>query len=117
MKGALHLEPRITDHPILTFPERKKVLFYWHDKELCGYEDEPIASALHASGVKVLHHSQKAGRPRGFFCAIGNCSSCLVVVDGVPNVRACTEKLKAGMRVTRQDGVGPAPRGGSNAVD
>jgi ferredoxin len=109
VKEALHLQPRIRDHPILDFPERRKVSFYWCSRELQGYEDEPIAAALHAAGVKVLHRSLKLGKPRGFFCAIGNCSSCLVVVDGVPNVRACTEKLKAGMRVERQDGAGPAP--------
>ncbi len=112
----MRLDSRIKDHPILTFPERKKVRFYWDDKELWGYEDEPIASALHAAGIKILHHSLK-GKPRGFFCAIGNCSSCLVVVNGVPNVRACTEKLQAEMRVSRQEGVGPAPGGGSRAQD
>lgn len=104
------MQSRISDHPILDFPERKRVSFYWHGQELSGYEGEPIAAALHAAGIKVLHKSLKLGNPRGFFCAIGNCSSCLVVVDGVANVRACTEKLKAGMRVERQDGVGPAPR-------
>ncbi len=100
-------EIRIREHPILDFTERKKVKFYWEGKELWGYEGEPIASALHASGIKVLHESMKEGRARGFFCAIGNCSSCLVVVDGVPNVRACTEKLRAGMHVEMQKGVGP----------
>jgi predicted molibdopterin-dependent oxidoreductase YjgC len=100
---------RITQHPILDFPDRRKIKFYWEGKELEGYEGEPIASALHAAGIKVLHKSLKQGRPRGFFCAIGNCSSCLVVVDGVPNVRACTEKLRAGMRVEMQEGVGPVP--------
>lgn len=114
-EGGFDMEPRITEHPILDFPDRPKVHFFWNDTELWGYEGEPIASALHAAGIRVLHHSHKAGRPRGFFCAIGNCSSCLVVVDGVPNVRACTEKLRAGMRVSRQDGVGPAPRGDVHA--
>ncbi len=103
-------EMRIKEHPILDFDGRKKVKFYWEGEEFWGYEGEPIASALHASGVKVLHESLKEGHPRGFFCAIGNCSSCLVVVDGVPNVRACTEKLRAGMHVEMQRGVGPAPR-------
>ena len=103
------MEPRIAEHPILEFPKRAKVPFYWCGRELWGYEGEPIAAALHAAGVRVLHHSLKTGRPRGFFCAIGNCSSCLVVVDGVPNVRACTEKLRAGMRVEPQAGAGPAP--------
>lgn len=100
---------RIEDHPILDFPDRKKVRFTWQGRELWGLEGEPIASALHAAGIRVLHKSHKSAKPRGFFCAIGNCSSCLVVVDGVPNVRACTEKLREGMRVERQDGAGPSP--------
>jgi predicted molibdopterin-dependent oxidoreductase YjgC len=104
------LDLRIEDHPILSFPEKKKVRFYWQGQEMVGYEGEPIASALHAAGVKVLHRSLVLQKPRGFYCAIGNCSSCLVVVDGVPNVRACTEKLREGMRVERQDGPGPAPK-------
>ncbi len=102
-------ENRITEHPILDFSKRREVKFYWEGKEVCGLEGEPIASALHAIGVKTLHKSIKKGRPRGFFCAIGNCSSCLVVVDGVPNVRACTERLREGMRVEMQEGVGPSP--------
>lgn len=111
-KGGLHLKARkarIENHPILDFPEKRNVRFTWQGDEIWGLEGEPIASALHAAGVTVLHKSHKSGRPRGFFCAIGNCSSCLVVVDGVPNVRACTEKLREGMRVERQDGTGPAP--------
>lgn len=103
------MESRIDDHPILDFPRGKKVKFYWEGKEVFGYEGEPIASALHAAGIKVLHTSIKLDRPRGFFCAIGNCSSCLVIVDGVPNVRACTEKVREGMDVRMQKGVGPAP--------
>jgi len=101
-------EMRIKNHPILDFEEKERVKFYWEGEELWGYEGEPIASALHAAGIKVLHESIKRSHPRGFFCAIGNCSSCLVIVDGVPNVRACTEKLRAGMRVEMQKGVGPA---------
>lgn len=107
-KGAMLVDLRIKDHPILEFPERKLVKFYWQGQEVYGYEGEPIAAALHAAGIKVLHTSLKLGRPRGFFCAIGNCSSCLVVVDGVPNVRACIEKVREGMRVEPQHGRGPA---------
>ncbi|HHW17553.1 MAG TPA: (2Fe-2S)-binding protein [Firmicutes bacterium] len=103
------MDLRIEDHPILSFPERKKVKFFWEGREVWGYEGEPVASALHAAGIKVLHKSLKLDHPRGFFCAIGNCSSCLVVIDGVPNVRACTAKLRAGMRVEMQRGAGPAP--------
>lgn len=103
------MDSRIEDHPVLEFKRGRKIRFYWEGQELSGYEGETIASALHAAGIRVLHMSEKLGRPRGFFCAIGNCSSCLVVVDGVPNVRACTERLREGMHVQMQKGVGPAP--------
>lgn len=97
---------RIASHPILEFPERKRVRFTFDGMELEGFEGEPIAAALHACGVRTLRESPRLGRPRGFFCAIGNCSSCLMTVDGRPNVRACREKLREGMRVTTQRGKG-----------
>lgn len=97
---------RIEKHPILEFGERKTVLFMFDGKPMEGYEGEPIASALHAAGVAALRHSHRLGRPRGLFCAIGNCSSCLMTVDGVPNVRVCVEPLKEGMQVSTQTGRG-----------
>lgn len=97
---------RIEDHPILTFPKGKKVTFSFDGKEMEGYEGEPIAAALHDAGVRVLRESPKTHRPRGFYCAIGNCSSCLMTVDGKPNVRVCVEELKEGMKVETQKGKG-----------
>jgi predicted molibdopterin-dependent oxidoreductase YjgC len=96
----------IREHPILTFERGKKVKFHFEGKELEGYENQPIAAALHAAGVKVLSLSQKHMRPRGFFCAVGKCSSCLMEVDGRPNVMVCMEPLHAGMKVRRQKGRG-----------
>lgn len=97
---------RITEHPIVNFPEGKKVKFYFNQLELEGHEGETIAAALHANGIRVMRESIHLHRPRGLFCNIGNCSSCLMVVDGVPNVRVCVEKLRAGMRVEPQKGKG-----------
>jgi predicted molibdopterin-dependent oxidoreductase YjgC len=92
----------IESHPILEFKHGKKVRFYFEDEELEGYENEPIAAALHAAGVRVLSYSEKHKRPRGFFCAVGKCSSCLMEVDGRPNVMVCMEPLRAGTKVRRQ---------------
>ncbi len=100
---------RIIDHPILTFAPQRLVRFVFDGRELEGYEGEPIAAALHAAGVRALSHSHDLGRPRGFYCAIGNCSSCLMVVDGEPNVRVCVERLRDGMRVDTQSGRGTLP--------
>jgi len=103
---------RIKNHPIISFPERKTVKFTFEGKTLEGKEGEPIAAALQAAGIKVLKHSINHDRPRGFFCAIGNCSSCLMVVDGQPNVKVCVTPLKEGMKVEYQEG-----KGDINAAD
>ncbi|MDZ7758645.1 MAG: (2Fe-2S)-binding protein [Desulfovermiculus sp.] len=97
---------RIHQHPILSFPQGRKVNFSFNGQELEGYEGEPIAAALHAAGVRVLRYSPNLHRPRGFYCAIGNCSSCLMTVDGEPNVRVCVTGLKEGMAVEIQKGKG-----------
>lgn len=97
---------RITEHPILTFPEKKIVKFFFEDKELTGYEGEPIAAALVANGIKVFRYTEKMKRARGFFCAVGKCSSCLMVVNGRPNVMVCMEPLRPNIRVNRQVGRG-----------
>lgn len=93
---------RINEHPILEFKHGNKVNFTFEGRKLEGYSDEPIAAALVASGIKVLSHSRKLKRPRGFFCAIGKCSSCLMTVNGIPNVRTCVTRLEDGMVVNRQ---------------
>ena len=67
---------------------------------------ETIAAALHAAGIRTLGHSPHLHRPRGLFCAIGNCSSCFMTVDGEPNVRVCVTRVKAGMKVEEQHGKG-----------
>ena len=97
---------RIERHPILTFGGGREVEFTFEGRQLTGREGEPIAAALHAAGIQVLSYTPENHRARGIFCAIGNCSSCLMEVDGRPNVRTCTEKLREGMAVRRQDGRG-----------
>ncbi len=97
---------RITEHPILDFERGEEFTFFFDGQELKGFDGETIAAALHAGGVRVLGHSHIMHRPRGIFCAIGNCSSCLMVVDGEPNIRICVEKVKSGMRVETQQGKG-----------
>jgi predicted molibdopterin-dependent oxidoreductase YjgC len=97
---------RISNHPILDFVQGKEIKFTFQGDEVIGYEGDTIASALHAVDVRVLGESVFKHRPRGFYCAIGNCSSCLMRVDGKPNVRTCITSLKAGMIVEIQKGKG-----------
>ena len=100
---------RIEAHPILEFKREKSFNFFFEGEEILAYEDEPIAAALHAEDITTLSHSLRFHRHRGFFCAIGKCSSCLMEVDGIPNIRICVEPAKEGSQVKLQSGRGVLP--------
>ncbi len=100
---------RIWEHPILVFKRGRKVKFFFEGMEIEAFEGESVAAALYAIGIDVFSYSPKLGRPRGPFCMIGKCSSCFMVVDGVPNTRVCIEPVKEGMKVERQRGLAPIP--------
>lgn len=97
---------RLEKHPILDFSRSKRVNFTFNGQPVEGYEGETIAAALHAAGIRQLSKSQRLERSRGLFCAIGNCSSCLMKVDSIPNVKICVTKVREGMRVEEQKGKG-----------
>lgn len=67
---------------------------------------EPLAAALYRAGVRVFRTMPDTGEARGGYCLVGRCADCLVVVDGVPNVRACVTPVAAGMAVRTQHGLG-----------
>ena len=95
---------RIINHPILDFTRNAQINFTFDGAALSAYEGETIAAALHAAGFRTLGHSHNEKRPRGLYCAIGNCSSCMMMVNGEANVKACVELVREGMVVkTQQD--------------
>jgi len=98
----LNSELRIENHPILEFKRGKRITFQFEGNQVEAYENESIAAALFASGVKVLSRSKRFNDPRGWFCGIGKCCSCLMRVDGIPNVRTCIVPVREGMQVERQ---------------
>lgn len=97
---------RIKTHPILVFEPRKVINFVYNGQQVHGFEGDTIASALHALGIKELSKSIQHKRSRGFFCAIGNCSSCQMTVNDIPNVKTCITRLEEGMIVTSNEGLG-----------
>ena len=97
---------RVTEHPIINeFPKGRLVTFEYDGKPMEGYEGEPIAMALKSLGVEIQRYTTKLQKPRGGYCSIGRCTDCVMVVDGVPNVRTCMTALKEGMKVQTQYGV------------
>ena len=92
---------RITEHPILDFEQKGEVNFTFDGINIKAYENETIAMALHAAGIRILSLSHDK-RPRGLYCAIGNCSSCNMIVDGEPNIKSCVTVVREGMIVQTQ---------------
>jgi sarcosine oxidase subunit alpha len=66
-------------------------------EDVRAFGGEPLAVALHASGVQVLSRSIKYHRPRAFFCLAGHCGACLMRIDGLPNMKACQTPCHDGM--------------------
>ena len=78
-------------------------------RPVIAYEGESVAALLLAEGITATRVT-RGGEPRGVYCGMGVCFDCLVVVDGVPNTRACVTWVRDGMNVERQIGFG-APSG------
>lgn len=97
---------RIKQHPILKFDSQKVIHFTYNGKPVEGIEGDTIAAALHNLGIRKLSHSITNKRARGFYCAIGNCASCNMIVDGKPNIRTCVTLLQEGMKVQTQHNKG-----------
>ena len=75
-----------------------------------AYEGETVAALLLAEGHPATR-TTRGGEPRGVYCGMGVCFDCLVVVDGVPNTRACVTWVREGMAIGRQDGVAAMAHG------
>lgn len=89
---------RIIDHPVLgKLADKKKVTFQFDGQTLEGYENDTIASALLANGIRTLRQHEESGAPRGIYCNIGHCFECRVTVDNASNVRACLTPIKENM--------------------
>jgi len=99
---------RIVRHPILEIPDRKEVSFAWNGESLTGYENEMITSALIANDIHIFGHHYKDGSPQGMYCANGQCSQCLVLVDGLP-VKGCMTPLREGMSIESVEGLPKLP--------
>ncbi|MGB8952714.1 MAG: FAD-dependent oxidoreductase [Candidatus Aminicenantales bacterium] len=99
---------RIERHPILTAEPAEAVPFYWKGRRLSARKGEIIASALFAHGEKIFGHHPKDNAPQGIFCANGQCSQCLVLVNGLP-VKACMELVSPGVHIEPVDGLPELP--------
>jgi predicted molibdopterin-dependent oxidoreductase YjgC len=98
---------RIEEHPILGPLKKGRIAKIEVDgKTVDAIEGEPVAAALMAGGKTIFRYTLKRKEARGVFCAIGQCTDCMMTVDGVPNVRTCITAVREGMKVQTQIGLG-----------
>ncbi len=67
-----------------------------------------VAAAVLVSGIGHTRTTPVSNSPRAPLCMMGVCYECLMIIDGQANRRACQETVQEGMRIERQQGVGPA---------
>lgn len=98
---------RITEHPILgPALDQEYVTITVDGTPLQAVKGEMIAAALMANGIMVHRHTIKKHEPRGIYCGIGQCTDCVMVVNGHPNVRTCITPVEDGMVIETQEGYG-----------
>ena len=98
---------RIINHPILGPMETVKQIEITVDgRAITALEGETIAAALSANNIRVFRQTTRFNTGRKMFCGIGQCTDCIMIVDGKPNVRTCVTRVKDGMSVETQIGRG-----------
>ncbi len=98
---------RINQHPILQgLTEDESVTIYVDGIPMKAIAGEPIASALFAAGIRTFRFTPRRKEPRGFYCGIGQCTDCMMQVDGVANVRTCVTPVTDGMQIRTQNPAG-----------
>ena len=97
----------IVKHPILGELEPANVVtIYFDGQPISAREGDMVAAALYNAGIRTFRYTPRTKEPRGIFCAIGRCTDCMMIVDGLPNTRTCITPVRDGMRVETQHGLG-----------
>lgn len=90
-------------------PPESRIAFTFDGESVIAYAGQTIAAVLLDHGFRTLRKTRGDEKSRGIFCGIGVCFDCLVVVNGLPNQRACLVEVQDRMIVETQIGVGAMP--------
>src|SRR5438034_3312525 len=93
---------RLGPHAKELIDRSERLTFTYAGRTIEAFRGDTIGSALFAAGERVFTRSFKYHRPRGLYCCAGGCASCLMQVDGVPNVRTCVHPVRGGEEVHAQ---------------
>ena len=94
---------RLAPQPGEVIDRSRPVDFTWNGQKVSGFGGDTIASALTATGVRVVSRSMKYRRPRGYMSNDYWDPNGLVQVGDEPNVRSAHRLIEPGMAVTAQN--------------
>jgi len=94
--------------PALRIDPNQKISFNFNGRPMQGLAGDTVATALYANGVRIFSRSFKYHRPRGLYSLDGGSSTCMVQIDGIPNLKAEITLLREGMEVQPQNVLGSA---------
>lgn len=80
------------------------ITFTFNGELISAVPGQSVGAAILETGERTLRVTRFENKPRGMFCGIGVCFDCLVVIDGVPNQRACLIEVRDGMKINTQVG-------------
>ncbi|MCH9680392.1 MAG: (2Fe-2S)-binding protein [Deltaproteobacteria bacterium] len=85
-------------------PARCATALRWdRDQLVTAREGDTVSLALLDAGILETSRSAKYRRPRGAYCLRGDCGTCLVRINGLPNRRACLTAVHEGIRIRPQN--------------
>lgn len=87
--------PRVDDD----FDRGEGFEIYVNGEPVVAYHGETVAGALLAAGVKHNRLTTGLRSLRGYYCGMGVCWECALLIDNEPDVRACMTLATPGMRV------------------
>ncbi len=95
---------RIQNHPILAPLSPPDTVFSFNGKNIKARKGEALSSALYAAGIHIFGHHERDGGAQGIYCVNGQCSQCMVIVDGKP-VKGCMTPVEEGLEVFSVEGL------------
>ena len=92
--------------------ERNSQLEFFVDgKPVPALEGETVAAAMIAAGLLTSRFTASKGERRGYYCGMGVCWECVMVVDGQRSIRTCRTFARPDMYVETQVDAGGDVRG------
>lgn len=86
----------------------KRVTVFINGEKVSVPDSDTVAAAVLGHGLRYTRTTPISASPRAPYCMMGVCFECLMVIDGVPNQRACQRQVLEGMVIESQQGVGAA---------